>query len=125
MLALHLAPVVIAGLLLAAHFFRADAWLGFAAALAVVAVAFVRRRWAPRIVQVGLGLGAIEWLRTMAMFAAERISFGQPYVRMVVILGAVTLLTALAALVFERRVMRQRYGLADDALLPAATQPGA
>lgn len=123
MFALHLAPVVIAGLVLAAHFHRADLPVGVVAALALLALAFVRRPWTPRVVQAGLVLGAIEWLRTMAVFAAMRISMGQPYVRMVVILGAVALFTALAALVFERRAMRQRYGQREDAL-PPATQPG-
>lgn len=124
MLALNLAPVVLAGLVLAAHFYRADVAIGVVASLALVAVAFVRRPWAPRVVQAGLVLGALEWLRTMATFAAVRIAMGQPYVRMVVILGAVALLTVLAALVFERASMRRRYRLRDDALASRTTQPG-
>lgn len=123
MFALSLAPVVLAGLVLAAHFYRADMLLGVVASLALIGLAFVRRRWAPRIVQVGLVLGALEWLRTMAMFAALRIAVGQPYVRMVVILAVVALATALAALVFERQAMRRRYGLGDDTLA-CASQPG-
>ena len=117
MIALHLLPVVIAGLLLAAHFHRADLAAGVTAAIALVGVAFVRRPWAPRVVQVGLIAGALEWLHTMASLAAMRIAAGQPYVRMVAILAVVALATGLTALVFERSAMRRRYGLADD---PAA-----
>jgi hypothetical protein len=115
MFALSLAPVVVVAGVLAAHFYRAESPVGVVAALALVAVAFVRRPWAPRVVQAGLVLGALEWLRTMATFAALRIAAGQPYMRMIVILAVVALATALAALVFERRAMRRRYGLRDDA----------
>ena len=123
MVALNLAPVGIVGLVIAAHVYRADLPAGVVAAIALVALAFVRRPWTPRVVQAGLVFGALEWLRTMATFAAARISMGQPYVRMVVILAVVALVTALAALVFERRAMRERYGQREDAL-PPSTQPG-
>ena len=45
------------------------------------------------------------------MFAAMRMSLGQPYLRMALILGAVALLTGLAALVFESQALRTRYRL--------------
>lgn len=108
---LRLTPVVLAALLLGAHFYRAGAlWLA-ALAVAALALLFVRRPWAARALQAGLVAGAIEWVRTLATFAAERVSSGQPYARMALILGAVALVTALAALVFETRAMRSRYRL--------------
>jgi len=111
MLILRLAPVVLAALLLGAHFYRADA-LGLAAlAVAALALLFVRRPWAARALQAGLVAGAIEWVRTLATIAAERVSLGQPYARVALILGGVALVTALAALVFEMPAVRSRYGL--------------
>jgi hypothetical protein len=111
MLLLRLAPVVLAALLLGAHFYHAGE-LGLAAlAVAALALLFVRRPWAARALQAGLVAGAIEWVRTLATIAAERVSSGQPYARMALILAAVALVTALAALVFEMRAVRSRYGL--------------
>jgi len=109
--ALLLVPAALAALLLAAHFYRAGALWGVALAVALVALLPVRRPWAARTVQAGLVLGALEWVRTLATFAAVRVSTGQPYVRMALILGAVALVTALAALAFESRTLRARYGL--------------
>jgi hypothetical protein len=111
MLLVRLTPVLLAALLLAAHFYRAGA-LGFAAvAVASLALLRVRRPWAARAMQAGLAVGAAEWLRTLASFAALRMSLGQPYARMALILGTVALVTLLASLAFETRAMRARYGL--------------
>jgi hypothetical protein len=109
---LRLAPVALAALLLAAHFYRAGALALAALAVASLALPVVRKPWAARAMQAALVLGAVEWLRTLAAFAAVRIALGQPFLRMALILGAVALVTALAALAFESRTLRARYGLA-------------
>lgn len=59
--------------------------------------------------QAILVLGAIEWLRTLAALVAMRQSIGMPYARLAWILGAVALATAVCALVFEHRLMRERF----------------
>lgn len=112
---LRLAPVVVAALVLGAHFYRASIDAGVALSIALLGLVLVRKPWAARVVQAGLVLGALEWLRTLAAFAGVRLATGQPYMRMVLILGAVALLTALAALVFESRALRVRYGLSGAA----------
>ncbi|MFO1394361.1 MAG: hypothetical protein U1F09_11425 [Steroidobacteraceae bacterium] len=88
---------VLASLLLAAHFHRAGAWLPEGLALALCALPFVRQRWSARTLQVALAIGTVEWLRTGWVLAAKRAAAGEPWVRMVVILGAVAAVTALAA----------------------------
>ena len=110
MTALLLAPAALAAVLLAAHFYRAGALWGVALAAALVLLLFVRTPWSTRAVQAGLALGAVEWVRTLAAFAAVRVATGQPYLRMALILGAVALFTALAAIAFESDVLRARYG---------------
>lgn len=90
--------VVLASLVLAAHFFRSGSLPLVVLSLALPLLLFVRERWSARVVQTGLVLGALEWLRTLALFAGQRMEFGRPWGRLAVILGVVAALTALAAL---------------------------
>jgi hypothetical protein len=111
MIALRLSPVIICFLLLAAHFYRAGQFLLTIACLALPLLLLVRRPWLPRLFQVLLLLGALEWLRTLYVFAGTRIAFDQPWGRLAVILGAVAAVTALSGLVFQGARLRSRYGL--------------
>jgi hypothetical protein len=111
MVLLRLMLPILACALLAAHFFRAGQ-LALAAASALLPLLLaVPRAWAARTMQVALIIGAIEWLRTLAEFAAVRISMGQPVVRLAAILVAVALFTAASALVFRNTGLRARYRL--------------
>jgi hypothetical protein len=110
-MALRLLPAALALLVLGAHFVRAGHLALVAAALALVALLFVRRPWAARIVQVALVLGAVEWLRTLAVLAQERRAAGAPYLRMTLILASVALATALSLLTFRSRALKEHFGL--------------
>jgi hypothetical protein len=102
---------LVALLLLAAHFYRAD-WLPLAVlSVALTPLLAVPRPWAARTLQVALVLGALEWLRTLAVFAALRMAAGQPFLRLVAILGAVAAVTLLAAWTFQHRSLRARFRL--------------
>ncbi len=105
----RLTPVFLSVLLLGAHWFRAGQSVLVLLALIVPLVLFVRRPWAVRIVQIELIVGAIEWIRTTVILAMARESLGQPWSRLVVILGSVTLLTLLSVFVFEADSLRKRY----------------
>jgi hypothetical protein len=106
---LLLLPVILSLLVLGAHFLRSGVIILVLGMLALVGCLAVRRRWVPRVVAVVLGLGAIEWVRTLLLFSGERIATGQPYVRLVVILGGVALFTALSGLVFLSPRLRLFY----------------
>jgi len=106
-----LSPVWLSLLLLAAHFYRAQNTVLAVAALLLVALLLVRKAWAARVVQVGLGLGTLEWLRTLVVFAQERMAMGQPWLRLALILGAVAAFSALATMVFRQPKVRARFGL--------------
>ena len=106
---LRLLPVIISFLLLGAHFYRAG-W----GVLAGLCVAFpllllLRKSWVPGVFQALLVLGALEWLRTLYVFAAMRIAFEQPWGRLALILGAVALFTALSGWVFRSRALKSLY----------------
>jgi hypothetical protein len=108
---LGLLPVILSALLLAAHFFRAGNLAGLAVSIGGLALLFVPRAWAARAVQVGLVVGAAEWVRTLFVFAAQRRAMSEPWGRLAVILGAVALLTLASATVFYTERLRRRYGL--------------
>ena len=96
-------------LLLGAHFFRAGLISVAAACVALLALLFVRARWAGGVLQVALVLGVLEWLRAAWVFAAARAAAGQPYTRLLVILGGVALATAFAALLLRTRAAREHF----------------
>jgi hypothetical protein len=104
-----LALPALALLLLGAHFFRAGL-VAVAAACAVLLVLLsVRSPWSARALQGALALGTLEWLRTAWVFASARAAAGQPYTRLLVILGSVALLTALAAWLLRSRAARAHF----------------
>ena len=91
-------PVVLAAVVLAAHFYRSRSIPLVAVSLSLPLLLLVRERWSARAVQAGLVLGALEWARTLAFFAGRRMEAGRPWGRLAVILGVVAALTALSAL---------------------------
>ena len=105
----RLLPVVLSFLLLGAHFYRYGLVLPALACVAAPFLLFLRKPWVPRLFQVLLVLGALEWLRTLHLLAAMRIAWEQPWTRLAVILGTVALLTALSGLVFRSRKLAARY----------------
>jgi hypothetical protein len=106
---LKLLPVVLSFLLLGAHFYRAGLIPLTVLCAAILFLLFLKKRWIPRLLQVLLVVGAIEWLRTLYMFAAMRIAWDQPWGRLALILGGVALFTALSSLVFRNRKLRDYY----------------
>jgi hypothetical protein len=105
----RLLPVVISLLLLGAHFYRAGLVVLTAACVLLPFLLLLRRSWIPRLFQVVLLIGALEWLRTLYVFASMRVAFEQPWGRLALILGGVALFTALSGLVFRTRRLKTRY----------------
>jgi hypothetical protein len=107
--ALRLLPVILSILLLGAHFYRAGLEIAAVLCLALPFLLLLRKAWVPRLLQVVLVLGALEWLRALYGFAAVRIAFGDPWLRLALILGAVALFTGLSGLVFRNGKLRAFY----------------
>lgn len=107
----RLLPVLLSSLLLAAHFFRFGHLFLVLLSLIFPALLWIRKRWAVRVVQGILIIGSIEWLRTLLVFANIRIAVGEPWVRLVLILGTVAALTLASTFVFRLSALKKRYSL--------------
>ena len=102
-------PVVLSILVLGAHFLRGGSMIAVFVALVLIGLLFLRRPWVARLVQAVLVLGALEWLRTMYELAQIRAMHGQPYGRMLVILGIVAAVTLCSALLFQTQALKDVY----------------
>ncbi|KPK09522.1 MAG: hypothetical protein AMS20_00350 [Gemmatimonas sp. SG8_28] len=104
-----LTSVILSCVLLAAHFSRHEIPVLVALSLLAPFLLFAKRPWVPRLLQLLLVLGALEWVRTAAVLAARRIDAGEPWLRMVLILAAVALLTSGAAALLQPTRVRSRF----------------
>ena len=107
----RLAAPVIAFLLLGASFMRAGQELMVVVCGLLLLLLAVPRPWAAWIAQLALALATLRWFWLTWMLASMRAAAGVPYVRMVVILATVALLTLLVALVFRSQRLRRYYRL--------------
>lgn len=105
------APVILSLVVLGAHFMRYGNSIGAVGSVALIALLIVRRPWVARAMQVVLVLGALEWLRTLYELAQVRAAYGQPFTRMIAILGVVAAITFCSALLFQTPTLKKIYGL--------------
>ncbi len=106
----RLLPVILSGLLVAAHFLRNQDLLAVAITMAVFGLLLVPKKWAVYLVQVGLVLASLEWVGTGMQLVMSRQSMGLGWMRLAVIIGGVALFTLLSMLVFWLPAVRQHYG---------------
>lgn len=107
----RLTAPILAILLLGASFMRAGDQVMMGVCGLLLLVLAVPRPWAARIAQVALALAALRWLWLTWMIGSMRAAMGVPWTRMALILGAVALVTLLAALVFQSPRLRRYYRL--------------
>jgi hypothetical protein len=109
MMALKLLPVLLSYLVLGAHFLREGNQILVAVSLVLPFLLFIPRTWSARLLQLGLILGAAEWVWTLVSIARARHMMGGPWSRMAIILGVVAAFTLLSTLVFRLKAARERY----------------
>ena len=95
---LHLLPAALSILLLAVHFVRSGYESLVVATALSLFLLLVRRGWSRRLLQVILLTAAAEWLRLMVELVGERRLYNMPYTRLMVIIGSVAAVAAVAAL---------------------------
>lgn len=108
---LRLFPVIFSFLILSAHFSRQDFPILSILCLLIPLLLFIKRAWVARLIQIVLIIGSIEWVRTLFYYVNQRQSVGEPYLRLVIIIGFVVLFTGLSALVFRNNSLKERYKL--------------
>ena len=101
---------IVTALLIAAHFLRVGNFIGVAFCVATPFLFFVRQRWSLLLLQALAYVAAAVWLVTAWQIAAERFSFGQPWLRAALILVAVAAVSALAGGLLRSRSLQARYG---------------
>ncbi|TKB46792.1 hypothetical protein FCL40_17205 [Ferrimonas sediminicola] len=90
--------IILAYLVLAAHFLRYGNALVAAPIALLPALLLLRRHWSVMVVQLGLVLSTLlVWLPTAHRLISMRLAFDQPWMRMALILGAVMLCNLLIA----------------------------
>ena len=104
-----LIPTLLSFLVLAAHFYRGDHLALTLIACAAPLLLLFRRKWATRLLQALLIIGALEWLRTTLQIQAIRAEQGRDWQRMAIILGSVAGFTFLSALVYFLPPLRRHY----------------
>ena len=102
-------PLVIAALLMAAHFLRDGAWGLLVVSLCVPLLLLHRRRSVLSLVQVLACVGAGVWGYTTLRLVEARLAVGLPWERMALILVGVALFTLWAALLLNSEKVREKY----------------
>ncbi len=108
-LARYIAPAVVSEVVLAAHFLRSGHLLWVVASLIVPLLLLSRQRWALYVNQVALVAGAGMWLLVAYALMEMRREVGQPYLRMVLILGSVALIALVSAGLLAAPKVRERF----------------
>ena len=70
---------------------------------------FVKRRWSWLAVQLFAYAGAAVWLYTTVTIVQQRIFWGMPWVRLVMILGGVVLFTIWAGYLLNAAPVKEKY----------------
>lgn len=98
-------PALLALLLLGAHFLRFGQLPLVLLCLGLLVPLFVPRSWAQALVRWALALGTLVWVWTLAQDVQTRLTLGEPWIRLVAILGAVAVFTAGSSWLLRARRM--------------------
>ncbi|MEW6601783.1 MAG: hypothetical protein AB1499_12500 [Nitrospirota bacterium] len=111
---IKLLPVFFSLLLMTAHFYRGGSLPLTVTVLTGLLLLIVPRRWVARMIQAMLAIGGIEWIVTMYRLVSIREAAGMPWIRLAVILGAVSMITFGSIFIFRLKSLRIRYKLDNE-----------
>ncbi len=105
----RLIPLIIAFLLLGAHFLRSGHMILTGLSILTPFLLFIKKRWILLMVQCLAYSGAIVWAYTAWSLVQQRIMAGVPWIRMLLILFGVTVLTVYAGYLLNADIVKRRY----------------
>ncbi len=108
-MALRTTFLVVAALLLAAHFLREGSLGLVALCFLTPLLLMIRRRWSLIVLQLLTYGAAAIWINTTIHLVYERIQLGRAWGGVVVILRTVALFTILTGLLLNSSVIREEY----------------
>lgn len=101
--------VVIAAVVIAAHFLRQGAIVATVLCLLAPLLFFVRRRLSLVVLQLAAYVSAGIWVVAVVQIVQQRLAQGRPWGIAAMILGAVIVLTVAAGALLNSRFMREKY----------------
>ena len=106
---IRLLPVLFSTLLISAHFMRAYGNLIGFLFLLLLFTLFIRKSWIIRLWQILLSFAVITWVFATINLVNFRIEIGQPWLRLVLILGAIIIFTIWSAFWMENKRIKKYY----------------
>ena len=105
----RIVPLILASLLLAAHFLRASNWPLVLVSLLVPLLLLVRKQWSLNALELLTCIGAGIWLYTGIGLVEQRLAAGAPWVRLALIMAAVAAFTLWAARLLNSEAVRKKF----------------
>ena len=109
MLIIRLLPLIFTQLLFAAHIMRSFGIIWAIAVLILLFTLFIRRDWILRLWQIIIAFDVIDWIRTTIVFVQLRLAVEMPYLRLLIIMGAVILFNLFVIYLLRRPKVKMLY----------------
>jgi hypothetical protein len=106
---LRILPLILSFLLLGAHFFRGGNIILTAVCILLPLLLLFKKRWILLLLRGLIYCGALVWVHTAVVLVQQRILLGIPWMRMILILLGVTVLTLYAGFLLSSDTIKQRY----------------
>ena len=106
---LRIIPLILAFLLLGAHFLRSGNTILIVASVLAPCLLLVKKRWTLLLIQGLAYCGVLVWIHSTVVLVRQRIAIGAPWGRMLLILSGVALFTLWAGYLLNSDVVKRRY----------------
>jgi type VI protein secretion system component VasK len=106
---LRIILIVISYLLLAAHFSRHDNTSLMIFCLLIPFLLLIKKRWVLIVIQSFCYLGALVWIQTTYLLVLERINLEESWIRLLIILSFVAILTIVSGVLLNSAVIKRKY----------------